>query len=86
MEKSSDQFVDRLTVFIARSGLVTPTIALLEANKPLSFVSSQLLLMLQPIADIFVRRELTTDLVMLLADRSRLERLISTLETIEGKE
>jgi hypothetical protein len=86
MEKSTDQLVDRLTGLIARLGLVTPTIALLEANKPLSFVGSQLLLMLQPIADVFVKRELTTDLVMLLADRSRLERLISNLETIEGKE
>jgi hypothetical protein len=86
MKASGDVLVTRLTDLIARWGLATPAIAFLEANKPLSFVGSQALLMLQPIADMFVARELTTDLANLLADRERLERLVANLETVEGKE
>jgi hypothetical protein len=40
------------------------------------------LLMLQPITDFFVARELTSDLVTLLADRSRVEQLVARLERV----
>jgi hypothetical protein len=76
---------ERLTGIIARWGLAAPAIAFLEANKPLSFVGSQALLMLQPVVDMFIARELTTDLADLLADRERLERLVDSLATVEGK-
>jgi hypothetical protein len=82
MDASSDQFVERLARLIARWGLETPAIALLEANKPLSFVGSHALFMLQPITDFFVAHELTSDLAVLLADRGRLEELISRLEAM----
>jgi hypothetical protein len=68
---------------IARWGLVTPAITFLEANKPLSFVGSQALLMFQPITDFFVARELSMDLATLLADRDRLELLLARLETVQ---
>ena len=77
-----DPLVEQIARLIARWGLATPAIALLEANKPLSFVGSQALLMLQPIADFFVTRELTTDLATLLADRDRLEMLVARLESV----
>ena len=85
MITSGDVLVERLTGIIARWGLVAPAIAFLEANKPLSFVGSQALLMLQPVVDMFIARELTTDLANLLADRERLERLVDSLSTVEGK-
>jgi len=85
MITSGDVLVERLTGIIARWGLVAPAIAFLEANKPLSFVGSQALLMLQPVVDMFIARELTTDLASLLADRERLERLVDSLATVEGK-
>lgn len=85
MRTSGDVLVERLTGIIARWGLVAPAIAFLEANKPLSFVGSQALLMLQPVVDMFIARELTTDLANLLADRERLERLVDSLATVEGK-
>ena len=85
MITSGDVLVERLTGIIARWGLVAPAIAFLEANKPLSFVGSQALLMLQPVVDMFIARELTTDLANLLADRERLERLVDSLATVEGK-
>lgn len=86
MDRSADPLIERLAHLVARWGLVTPAIAFLEANKPLSFVGSQALLMLQPMADLFVARELTTDLAMLLADRDRLERLVASLETVKSGE
>ncbi len=86
METSTDSLVERLAQLIAGWGLVAPAIAFLEANKPLSFVGSQALLLLQPMADLFVARELTTDLAGLLADRDRLELLINRLGTVEGGE
>ena len=65
--------------------MVTPAITFLGANKPLSFVGSQALLMFQPIADLFVARELSMDLVTLLADRDRLDMLLTRLETVEAE-
>ena len=82
MDTRSDLLVERLSDLIARWGLVAPAIAFLEANKPMSFVGSQALLMLQPITDFFVARELTSDLVTLLADRSRVEQLVARLERV----
>jgi hypothetical protein len=84
METSRDPLVERLVHLIDRWGLVAPAITFLEVNKPLGFVGGQALLMLQPIADFFVTRELTTDVAALLSDRNRLERLISSLESVES--
>jgi hypothetical protein len=84
MDTSGDQLVERIAHTIARWGLATPAITFLEANKPLSFVGSQALLMLQPISDLFVARELSADLVTLLADRNRLEKLVVRLEILEA--
>ena len=78
---SQDVLVEQLARRLRRWGLTTPAIAFLEANKPLSFVGSQVLLMLQPVTDLFVAHELTGDLAALLADRNRLEALIAHLET-----
>jgi hypothetical protein len=83
MDTSRDPFVERVAHLIARWGLVTPAITFLEANKPLSFVGSQALLMFQPITDFFVARELSMDLATLLADRDRLELLLARLETVQ---
>lgn len=84
MDKPADPLVDQIARLIARWGLVMPAIVFLEANKPLSFVGSQALLMLQPITELFVARELSTDLARLLADRDRLGLLLARLETVEA--
>ncbi len=81
METSSDALVERLAHLIGRWRLATPAILFLEANKPLSFIGSQTLLMLQPMTDLFMAPELTADLAALFADRDRLETLITRLET-----
>ncbi len=82
---SKDPLVERMAHLIARWGLVTPALTFLGANKPLSFVGSQVLLMFQPITDFFVARELSMDLATLLADRDRLDMLLARLETVEAE-
>ena len=84
MDTSGDQLVERIAQALARWGLVAPAITFLEANKPLSFVGSQALLMLQPLTDCFVAHELSAALVTLLADRNRLEELVARLEMVEA--
>ena len=81
METPGDALVERLAHLVGRWRLATPAIVFLEANKPLSFVGSQALLLLQPMLDLFMMHELTTDLAALFADRDRLETLITRLET-----
>ena len=81
MQMPGDALVERLAGLIGRWRLATPAVLFLEANKPLSFVGSQALLMLQPMADLFLAHELTADLAVLFADRDRLETLITRLET-----
>jgi hypothetical protein len=81
MEPPGDALVERLARLIGRWRLATPAVVFLEANKPLSFIGSQALLMLQPMTDLFMARDLTADLAALFADRERLETLITRLET-----
>jgi hypothetical protein len=81
VETRGDALVERLSHLIGRWRLATPAVLFLEANKPLSFVGSQALLMLQPMTDLFMAHELTGDLAALFADRDRLETLITRLET-----
>jgi len=85
MDTSADTLVDRLARGIARWGLATPALAFLEANKPLSFIGSQALLVFQPVLDIFVTRDVTADLVGLLADRKQLEMLITRVEALQSR-
>jgi hypothetical protein len=81
MEMPGDALVERLARLIGRWRLTAPAVLFLEANKPLSFVGSQALLLLQPMMDLFMAHELTADLAALFADRDRLETLITRLET-----
>ena len=80
IETPGDALVERLARLVGRWGLAAPAIFFLEANKPLSFIGSQALLLLQPMTDLFMAPELTADLAALFADRDRLETLISRLE------
>jgi len=74
-------FIDRVTERIHELGLTTPAILLLEAHKPLAFVGSQLVLVAQPILDIFLPQHVIRNTVDLLADPEQLDQLIGRLET-----
>jgi hypothetical protein len=76
-----DAFIKEFADKIAALGLTGPAVLLLEANKPLAFIGSQLLLVAQPTLDIFLSKNFTQNVVDLLADSEQLEQLITNLET-----
>ena len=76
-----DNFVQKVADKITDLGLAGPAILLLEANKPLAFLGSQLLLVAQPTLNIFVPSNCTQQTVNLLTDSEQLEQLIQMLET-----
>ena len=73
-------FIEKLAAKITDLGLTGPAILLLEANKPLAFVGSQLLLVAQPTLDMFLRPGVTQNMADLLTDPAQVEQLIVTLE------
>jgi len=76
-----DNFVQKVADKITDLGLAGPAVLLLEANKPLAFLGSQLLLVAQPTLNIFVSPHLTQQTINLLTDSAQLEQLIQALET-----
>jgi hypothetical protein len=83
MESSSNILIERTARRITDWKLTAPAVAFLQVNKPLSFVGSQVLLMLQPMLDVFVTRQLTTEWATLMADRDQIEVLIARLEAMQ---
>lgn len=80
VQMKQNPFIESVADKIAALGFTGPAILLLEANKPLAFISSQLLLVAQPTLDIFLSRNFTQNVVDLLADSDQLEQLITNLE------
>ena len=83
MESSSNILIERTARHIADWKLTAPAVAFLQVNKPLLFVGSQVLLMLQPMLDVFLVRQLTTEWATLMADRDQIEVLIARLEAMQ---
>jgi hypothetical protein len=79
--EAEEELIDHLAVRLRAWGLATPGIAFLEANKPFSFLGSQLLLFLQPLLSTLVGSAVTDDYIALLQDRANVERLIRKLES-----
>ena len=67
-------------------GLSIPVALLLGAYKPLAFVASQFVLLGQPVLDLFVVNDHSSQLALLLQDRGRLEELISQLAARDAGE
>lgn len=81
---SSDQLIERLAQAIERKGMRGPAIFFLEANKPLSFVASQGLLLLQPLLSLALGGRLTMDVALLFQERANVDLLIDRLERGSG--
>ena len=77
---ASSAFIEKIADKITNLGLTTPAILLLEANKPLAFVGSQLLLVAQPTLDLVLPQNLTRNTANFLADSDQVEQLIQKLE------
>lgn len=76
-----EKLIDRLADWIARQGLVTPAVFLLETNKPFSFLGGQALWMLQPLLGPVLGYDQIGAYARLLEDRTNVERLLSRLES-----
>jgi hypothetical protein len=76
-----EALIDRLAEWIARRGLVTPAMFLLEVNKPFSFLGSQALWMLQPLLGPAMGYDRVAAWARLLEDRASVERLLERLES-----
>ena len=72
-------FVEKAAQKISALGLIAPAILLFEAHKPLAFIGSQVLLVAQPMLDIFLPQHLVRHTAELLADSDQLEQLITSL-------
>jgi hypothetical protein len=83
---SQAKFIEKVSNKISELGLAGPAIVLLEAHKPLAFVSSQLLLVAQPTLDLFFSRNQIRDLAELMADSGQVEALIVSLEKTTAKQ
>jgi hypothetical protein len=73
-------FVGKIAQKLAKLGLAAPAVLLLEAHKPLAFISSQCLLVAQPTLNLFISPYFTQGLVDLLADPVQVDQLIAHLE------
>ena len=70
---------ERLLQWIRQRGLALPARMLLEVGRPFSFIASQGLLLCQPLLSTFAQDRQVAAYADLLADRQRLDRLISEL-------
>lgn len=83
MELSVDQrdlLIERLAQKVSRWGLTAPAILFLEANKPFSFIGSQVLLFFQPLLGFLLGDEIMGGYAQLLEDQANVERLLHLLE------
>lgn len=77
---NTDSFINHIADKLDSFGLIMPTILLIEAHKPLAFVSSQLLLIAQPSLNLLLSPDNTQSLINLLSDDTHVDRLITALE------
>lgn len=77
---TSPAFINQVADKISQLGLTTPAILLLEAHKPLAFIGSQFLLVVQPALDPLLPSHVIRNTSDLLADPDQFERLIAILE------
>jgi hypothetical protein len=73
-------FAEKVAHKITNLGLASPVLLLLEAHKPLTFLSSQFLLVAQPTLNLFVSPGFTQGMVDLLSNPAQLEQLMTHLE------
>lgn len=81
--ESDEAFLARLAREIVRRGLSTPAILVLESMKPMNFVSSRVLVFLDPIVTLIRTIPDYRRCVRLLEERDTIERLLCAIEACE---
>jgi hypothetical protein len=72
--------ITELATAIERRKLTTPAILLLEANRPFSFIMSQLLLVAEPVLGLLFDAHKTREIALLLEDRDNVDLLLEHVE------
>ena len=75
-----EELITRVARAIERWGMTAPAIMFLEANKPISFIAGQLLLVAEPILGFFVGYDRSRQYALLLEDQESVELLVQRLE------
>jgi hypothetical protein len=78
-----EELIEHLAHWLNRCRLGIPAIALLEAHKPVSFVSSQTMLAAEPLVTLLFGRSQIGEYAALLEDARNVERVIHRLEELE---
>jgi len=81
--REEQDLLERVAVAVAERGLATPAMFLLEATLPLSFVSSQALIVLEPVIQSLLSLRDYQTFVRLLENRDRVRQLVDRLEALE---
>ena len=79
-----DELIESLVSRLDAWGMAAPALMFLEANKPLSFLGSQMILLSQPVLGLIWEDSLLRDYALLLEDRDNVERLLCHLEGSRG--
>ena len=79
-EGRRDALVTELAGAIERRNLTTPAILLLEANRPFSFMASQLLLIAEPILGLLFDHNRTREIALFFENRDNVELLLEQVE------
>ena len=75
-----DEMIEALACRVEALGLTTPAVLMLEAHRPLSFLGSQAIFVLQPLLSFALESQTSREYAELLEDRDNVERLIRRLE------
>ena len=79
-DERRDVLIERLAQRVEAMGLTSAAILMLEAHKPLSFIGSQAILILQPLLSFAVDSQTSREYSQLLEQRANVELLIRRLE------
>lgn len=79
---TSKKKISNLATEIVNRGMSVPAIFFLESSKYISFISSQFLVFLGPIATCFISNQKYYNITELLEDKSNIEFLIKEIERI----
>jgi len=79
-EGRRNALIAELAGAIERRNLTTPAMLLLEANKPFSFLVSQLLLVAEPVLGLMFDHNRTREFALFFEDRDNVELLLERVE------
>jgi len=80
---NSDKIIKKTAEEIVNRGMSVPAIFFLESTKYISFIGSQFLVFLGPIATCFINNNKYYNIVTLLEDKDNLELLILEIENMQ---